>query len=264
MSCVPVLLYHHVAPDREVTPEGFDRQMATLREEGWRSLGTGQLEAHLSGASPAPEKSLLITFDDGYADNWVYAYPSLRRHGMRAVLFVVTSRLREAAAPRPTSEEGGSIPDTRQDERGPDGFLSWAELRAMTDSGVVEAGSHTHTHAGFAEGTEYRDFSMELDRSKVELEMRIPAWSGALAWPWGRWREDWIKTAKAAGYRLAFTTQVGPNLPGTSPFMVQRFKVQTDDESWLGSRLWLYGHPLIASAYGRIYGLDRKVKDIMR
>jgi hypothetical protein len=262
MPCVPALLYHHVAPDREVTPEGFDRQMARLREDGWRCLSAAELSAHLSGEAPAPERSLLITIDDGYADAWVYAYPALRKHGMRAILFVVTSRVRDGA-PRRTCEEGGSVLDTRQDERGPEGFLNWAELRAMAESGVAEVGSHTHTHAGFVDGAEYGDISMELDRSRVEIEMRIPAWSGAIAWPWGRWREEWIREAKAAGYRLAFTTQVGPNLPGTSPFRVQRCKVQGDDVSWLGSRLWLYGHPLIASAYSRLYGLDRRVKDII-
>src|SRR5437016_4037268 len=91
-GAVPVLLYHHISPDREITPEEFDAQLACLRNQGRRSLSLAEFQEHMSGR-PAPEGSVLITFDDGYLDNWVYAFPLLRRHGMKAVFFIVTDRI---------------------------------------------------------------------------------------------------------------------------------------------------------------------------
>src|SRR5690606_16547296 len=85
---VPVLMYHHVSPSGgmiAVTPEVFEQQIAGLARAGYTSLGTGQLAAYLAGGR-VPEKSVVITFDDGYLNNWTYAHPVLQRYGMKAVL----------------------------------------------------------------------------------------------------------------------------------------------------------------------------------
>lgn len=259
MNSVPVLLYHHVAPDREITPEGFERQLEWLVENRFRTLSSEELYAHVTGARPAPDRSVVLTFDDGYAGNWVYAHPSLKKYGMKAVLFVVTDRL-GAGPVRPTSEVGGRIPDTVSEERGTDAFLRWSELKAMCDSGVFEAGSHTRTHKGFVEEAEYEDLEDELKGSKEKIEAELGRWSGMLAWPWGVYRAEWLSLLRPAGYRMAFTTQVGPNRPGTDPLRIERFKVQKEDLGWLRSRLWLYRQAPLAWLYGRLYGLDRRLK----
>ncbi|MCC3263356.1 polysaccharide deacetylase family protein, partial [Paenibacillus polymyxa] len=59
------------------------------RSAGYQSLPTAQFAAYLAGG-PVPERAVLITFDDGYLNNWVHAHPVLARHGMRAVLFTIT------------------------------------------------------------------------------------------------------------------------------------------------------------------------------
>jgi len=59
---------------------------------------------------------------------------------------------------------------------------------------------------------------------------------------------------------MAFTTRVGPNAPGTDPLRIERFKVQNQNLMWLWSRLWLYRQVPLATLYGRLYGLDRKLK----
>jgi len=262
MSSVPILLYHHVAPDREITPEGFERQMSWLKDSGWRTLSVAELCAHLSGERPAPERSAAVTFDDGYADNWVYAYPILRLLGLTACVFVVTGRVGDAAA-RPTAEQGGSLTDTATGERDPEGFLSWPELAAMSRSGVVEVGSHTHSHRDFVREKAYGDLEDELRQSRQAIESKVGAWNGALAWPWGDFEESWLPKLAPAGYRAAFTTRVGSNPPGRSPWLIRRFKVRSGEVAWLDRRLWLYQKPLLAEAYGRLHGLDRAVKNCL-
>ena len=89
---VPVLMYHHVTPAGGMiaaTPDVFEDQIARLARAGYQSLSADQFAACLAGA-PVPERSVLITFDDGYLNNWVHAHPVLARHGMRAVLFIIT------------------------------------------------------------------------------------------------------------------------------------------------------------------------------
>ena len=85
---LPVLMYHHVSPSPglvTVAPATFAAHMHWLAEHGWTTVGCREAAAFLAG-QPLPAKSVLVTFDDGYLDNWVYAHPVLARHGQRAVL----------------------------------------------------------------------------------------------------------------------------------------------------------------------------------
>lgn len=75
---VPVLMYHHVRPEAGMiacTPENFEDQLRWLQKQGYRSLTLAEFNEHLNGKDVG--KAVLITFDDGYLDNWVYAYPLL-------------------------------------------------------------------------------------------------------------------------------------------------------------------------------------------
>lgn len=256
-------MYHHVAPDREITPEGFEDQLRRLKDGGWRSIRSAELSDHLSGAVPAPKRSLVITFDDGYADNWVYAWPLLRRYGFCAQIFVVTERVGRGAL-RLTVEEGGSLLDTRREERGRDGFLRWDELRAMSRSGVFEVGSHTHTHRGFRREARYEDVERELSDSRRAIESELGLWEGLLAWPWGDYEESWLGLLPKAGYRLAYTVKPGANAPGDDPLRTARFKVRHDDPAWLEGRLKLYQNPWLARAYGHFHGFDARIKEYFR
>src|SRR5690606_7189850 len=90
---VPVLMYHHVSPGDgmiTVSPVNFEQHLLWLKRRGYSSLTSSQFADHLSG-QPVPRKSVLITFDDGYLDNWVYAYPLLKKYGFTAMVFLVTS-----------------------------------------------------------------------------------------------------------------------------------------------------------------------------
>src|SRR5690606_20559780 len=152
---VPVLMYHHVSPvDGMITvsPANFEQQLLWLKRRNYRTLTSAEFAQHLDGA-PAPARSVLITFDDGYLDNWVYAYPLLKKYGYTAMVFLVTSwvgdgpprhRLGQGELPETPSHRDceASIEQGRSD----DVILRWSEIKAMRDDGVMEFHSHTHTH----------------------------------------------------------------------------------------------------------------------
>lgn len=163
LSAIPVLYYHRVNSidgRLAVRPEVFAAQMERLARAGWRGLHAAELLSCLE-TGRAPERALVITFDDGFADNWYRAYPILARVGLRAMIFLVTERVWEGEA-RPGDQAGleGGPPWRRFNEankaflRGdPADYLNTGEVRAMTASGLIEFGSHTSTHApAFASG----------------------------------------------------------------------------------------------------------------
>ena len=93
---VPVVMYHGVGPTLEtwqwrhlITPlDVFEGQMRRLREDGWRTITLSRLHDHMSRGSEIPARSVVLTFDDGYLDNWVYAYPILKKYGHHAVIWI--------------------------------------------------------------------------------------------------------------------------------------------------------------------------------
>ena len=102
---LPVLMYHYVSrfPGAiAVSPEHFEDQCRGMAEHGWRGIGLDEAEAFLLKGAPLPPRSLLITFDDGYLDNYVYAWPILRKYGHKGVVFAVTERMEAGKKCRPT------------------------------------------------------------------------------------------------------------------------------------------------------------------
>jgi hypothetical protein len=108
-----------------------------------------------------PEKPVVLTFDDGYLDNWVYAYPILKKYGHRAVIWISTDFVDTSNGLRPTLEDlwAGRIGEGELDNLG---YLSWMEMREMVGSGLVEIQSHAKTHTRYFSGPEITDFHRPL------------------------------------------------------------------------------------------------------
>ncbi len=112
---IPVVMYHGVGPDRPgwqwnylLTPlDVFEGQMKALRDGGWTTIPLAELHAHISSGAPVPEKPVVLTFDDGYLDNYTLAWPILRRYGHRAVIWMTTDFIDPSTEPRPTLESAG-------------------------------------------------------------------------------------------------------------------------------------------------------------
>jgi peptidoglycan/xylan/chitin deacetylase (PgdA/CDA1 family) len=125
---VPVFVFH------SVDERSFGRRLQYLADNQYQTLSAAEHLEVLAGRRAAPERAVVLTFDDGRASTYAVALPLLKRHGMRAVLFVVPARLRAASEPRGPLGEG-------------EGFVSWEETCELVKSGVFEVESHSLTHA---------------------------------------------------------------------------------------------------------------------
>ncbi len=149
-----VIYYHSVAPKPfEGWPLSFltmdlarfERQMEQIVERGWRTVFLDEWWSMRNGELAGRGNELCITFDDGLLDNWVYAFPVVRKHGLKMTLFVCPELIEGSDRVRPTMEDvwNGKL---KADELIGLGQLSWGELRAMQASGHVDVQSHTMTH----------------------------------------------------------------------------------------------------------------------
>jgi len=154
-TCIPAMMYHHVNREPEdsisISPENFEIQIKYLAEAGYRSLHLPEFFRYLKGWN-IPEKLVLITFDDGYADNYIYAYPILKKYNMKATIFPITAFIKDKIVKRsslmPNFELLMRTPVTKG---GLDDFLSWEEMKGMEKSGILDIQAHCHTHAAYFE-----------------------------------------------------------------------------------------------------------------
>ena len=273
---VPVLMYHHISPAAGMictTPELFDDQLAGLVRAGYRSLSSAQFEDFLAGGA-VPERSVLITFDDGYLDNWVYAQPILQRHGMTAVLFAVTDWIGEGPCrPRFGSAPAASLPwcpdhaVCKQEiaaGRHDAVMARWDELAAMIEQGTFEIHSHTHTHTRWdREAADTQEkctrIAEELALSKATLAARLKTHGHHLCWPQGFFDDDYLDAARTAGHTYLHTTDPwGQNRPQGDPGHIYRFAIRNRGATWLLRRLALTSHPLIGPVYHRFQAWKKR------
>lgn len=275
---VPVLMYHHVHPLKSplnVQPDVFERQLAALTRAGYRSLTIEQFADYMNG-KPVPDKSVLITFDDGYLNNYTYAYPLLKKYGMTGVLFVVTGWVGEGE-PRPTTASAGStdLPAAYVHEESKHlvasgetdkVILRWSELQEMDASGVMQIHSHTHTHTRWDKVAPTREekiekISEELGRCRQLIAQRLNKLDDFICWPQGFFDDDYKEAARDQGFRYFFTTDAyGFNKPLGDKENIYRIAVSNRSGKWLINRLF-YAKDTLA---GRLYGKFKKWKKMRR
>lgn len=259
---LPILMYHHVSPAPglvTLSPTQFRDQVAALARDGWQTVGTGELEAFLAG-QPLPPKRLMITFDDGYLDNYLHAHPVLAEFGMRAVLFLVTAWIGDG--PR---RSGGDTPDHRECKRriaagaADEVIVRWSEIEAMQVAATFEFHSHTHTHTRWdqqlSDPAARRDALVaDLTASRATLRQRLGIDDAHLCWPQGYYQPDYLPLARELGFRYYYTTRHGTNGPHQAPDELQRLVAKDKSGDWLTRRLWLHAGTARATAYRWLRG----------
>ena len=172
---LPVLMHHLISNDTSflsVTPEVFEQQCRTLAENGWFGIGLEEAENFFIHGAPLPKKSFLLTFDDGFLDNYVHAWPIMRKYGHKGVIFVVTDRITKSQQDCAAAATGQSCirPTMADVDNGTCGkealpmvdtllhpgdfgfttrrdlFINWDEARLMEKSGVMAIAGHSTRH----------------------------------------------------------------------------------------------------------------------
>lgn len=189
----PILMYHRVDYDEEgldwvVAPPVFERQLAFLRRQGYTGLTASQLADGLEGKIALPPKPVLITFDDGYTDNYTTAWPLLQKYGFNATIFLVSDYIGQ---------------DNRFD-RGLSRLcptMPLEQIRAMQKGGI-EFGSHTCNHLSLPTLSE-AERTEELERSRRDLSGLLDREVVSFAYPYSELNDTCEAAVEAAGYRTA-------------------------------------------------------------
>jgi peptidoglycan/xylan/chitin deacetylase (PgdA/CDA1 family) len=143
---VPVFVFH------SLEPESFERKLRYLADNGYETLSADEYFQVLVQAGKAPDRAVLLTFDDGRGSLWSVGYPLLKRYRMRGVVFLVPGRTPSRPGPLPPTWDDvreGRVPALELSGRevGEGAFLAWEEVEALARSGVFQFESHTLTHA---------------------------------------------------------------------------------------------------------------------
>jgi peptidoglycan/xylan/chitin deacetylase (PgdA/CDA1 family) len=226
---VPVLTYHRFrAGDRvtsqlEVSEAAFRQQMRYLREHDYRVIHLSDLREFMAGLRQLPKRAVAVSIDDGYRNVYEIAWPIIRQYRIPTTLFVYSDFLNTG------------------------GGLTWAQLREMTKSGLVDVQPHSKSHGnlrdrGSLSDDGYRRMLKEEVSQPAELIRRqLGIDVHSFGYPYGAANEQVIGELQRGGYALAFTVRRGGN-PAYSPaFVLRRSQIYgSDDIGVFARRLEVY------------------------
>ncbi|MGC7847627.1 polysaccharide deacetylase family protein [Desulforudis sp. 1088] len=215
---VPVLMYHKVSPDRKaggyglrVHPREFAWQMNYLAGRGFTAISPRDLERALYEGAPLPARPILITFDDGYRDNYLYALPVLEELGMQGTVFVVAGAI-------------GKTNFFDAESQPPNAMMSWEEIRAMERAGIT-IGSHTLTHPHLTQ-ISTDQARREIVEAKRVLEKGLGHEVRYFCYPYGDYNPAVEALVAEAGYTLSFTCDQGRvTMDEERPLALKRLRV---------------------------------------
>jgi biofilm PGA synthesis lipoprotein PgaB len=249
-----VLSYHEIAdpgealiPDYAVTPTNFVRQIDWLRNNGYHFVSVDDVLADQQGKSHLPEKAVLLTFDDGYRSVYDHAWPLLKMLRIPSVVAVVGTWEEDQTE---VNFDGHKI--TR------DKLMSWQQLRELSESGLVEIGSHSYDlHRGIPgnpegnlqpaattrmwlqatgkyedEATYRRRVGGDLQRSRDVILKRIGRAPRVIAWPYGRYTHELRDLASRLGMTIGLTLDDGANMDDTPLWGLRRILVGSNLQLW--------------------------------
>ncbi len=216
---VPVLMYHHILPQAEIkglfannnaviSVEQFQHDIETLKARGYATISLRQLNEFVRNGAELPSKSVLITFDDGYLSNKIYAMPILQEAGYTAVIFALTGWMEE--------QPQEFLPNALQ-------YLSWPEIRQM--GSTFQFASHTdnlHSIAWSGQGklttVSAQEVAADLRRSTKKLQG-----TAYFSYPYGHYNTTVRNVLEQQGIALAFTVNPAHVHAGDDPLALGRW-----------------------------------------
>ena len=164
-NIIPVVMFHSVGLEHtnwvykhlSDPLSHFEDKIACLKNFGYDFIHWSDLFSYMSGTRTLTIPAVMLTFDDGYLDNWVYVYPILKKYGAKATISISPDFVDPSTQIRPNIEDvrAGRI---KEDELLIAGFLNWEEMRHMEKSGLIDIQSHALTHTWYFSGTKLIDF----------------------------------------------------------------------------------------------------------
>ncbi len=183
-AIVPILVYHIVRPrysgdDAAVkaialTPQTFDAELAHLQHARYHVVGFHALESYFASSTPLPAKPIILSLDDGWGDQYVYAFPILEKYHDTATFFVFTNAI------------------------GHRGFMTWQDLKNLEAAGMT-IGDHSESHPFLTKISDPQKLWNEIDGSKVILQNELGTPVTEFAYPFGQYDANIIALVRKAG-----------------------------------------------------------------
>jgi len=210
--CVPIIMYHRIDDQAEssklsVSPESFERQMQFLKRHNYNVVKLEELP-DLINKGNIPYKTIAITFDDGYENNYTEAYPILKELDIPATIFISPALI------------------------GIEDYLTWDQVIEMSESTVISIGSHTMTHAWLPGLVEQR-FDTEITDSKRAIESHTRKRTPSFSYPLGGFDRHVREKIIKAGYRIATATNPGKDYPKHDIFAMKRVRISRTSDNLL-------------------------------
>ena len=227
---VAILAYHRFVRDQRscdrlaVTARVFEQHLTYLKKNGFTVIGFSDLADFIEGKAPLPRKAVTLTMDDGYKSAYQIAYPMLRKFGFKATIFIYTDFIGAPAA------------------------LSWAQMKEMVASGLIDVQPHSKSHSDLTlQGEDESDAAYgerivkEVSYPSREIRKRLGIPVHTFAFPYGAENDRAIAAVEAAGYRLAATITRGGNPVFAHPYALRRSQIYCDtDLRKIAKRLDVY------------------------
>jgi peptidoglycan/xylan/chitin deacetylase (PgdA/CDA1 family) len=215
-QAVTILCYHRFGPRPStltVTPQAFEAQMSWLAKHDYNVVSLERLVGFLEGREALPPRAVVITIDDGYRSTYEVAWPILRKHRFPATVFLYTDFV--------------GAPDA----------LTWAQMRELSASGLVDIQPHSKTHANLTVRQPEESEARYRERVRREVEGPIEAIRAQLgtktlsyAFPYGDVNDAVVGELRARGVALGVTVTPGGNAFFAPPYMLRRTMVFGNDD----------------------------------
>lgn len=207
---VPVIMYHKIdnnsaASRLSVSPESFKAQMRFLKNQHYNVVKLEDL-ARIIKKDKIPSKTIAITFDDGYENNYTSAFPVLKQLGLDATIFIIPALV------------------------GREGYLTWSQILEMSESGFITIGSHTMTHP-WLPTQPVQKLDQEIRDSKIAIESRLNKGADSFSYPLGGFNKDIREKVVQAGYKIAVATNPGKKYPKHDIFAMKRLRISSTSDN---------------------------------
>ena len=203
---VPVINYHQINDTAQnpltIHTDQFEHQMQYLAENGYHTITPAEMIDSWENGTELPPNPIIITFDDGYLDNYRNAFPILEKYHLKATIFLI-------------SDYVSTYPN----------YLTWEEAQEMQDSGLINFESHTLSHVELTEAGSREDVIHQLRDSREALEYHLKKPVRFIAYPCGSYDEEVEQLTKDTGYRGAFTVNYGLASPEDQRFILDRIPI---------------------------------------
>ena len=222
MSRIPILFYHKVNylnPESTeqclyVTPKDFEKQMNLLKKWNYMTVSLDDVVSSAKRNKEFPKKPIVITFDDGYLDNYTYAFPIMKNRGFTGTVFLTTDAV------------GKTMVFDESKEKIPDKFMSWEDAKKMAAFGF-SFGSHSCAHKRMTKLTDEEAWD-EITKSKQIIEENLSQPVKYFCYPYGDYNEKIKNFLAQAEYKGACTTKRGMNHTPETIFELRRIPVKNN------------------------------------